>query len=589
MPSAFRSRASTTFGTALSLSKGRFPFAAVVYLPVYSLKAGVTRRAFLQAAAAGLACPHLGNAQPPTSRDALYNGIVLPSPFPPRRDELTTRPERPPYLASPPRVIPIDVGRQLFVDDFLIQESSLYRSFHRARYHPKNPLLAPERDYERTDPYAAVTGVLPSPTAMVFSDGVFFDPADRLFKLWYMAGYQQYTAIAFSHDGIAWERPQLDVVRGTNIVSGAPRDSNTVWLDLGARDARERYKMASYQLGPKALRLRLSHDGIHWREAGLSGRCGDRSTFFHNPFRDVWCFSLRANQTGTQIRSRRYLESKTFAAANWADHDPVPWVAADALDIERADLQTTPQIYNVDAVAYESVMLGLFAMYRGEGNDREKPNDLCVAFSRDGFHWSREAREPFLAVSESVGDWNWGNVQSAGGGCLVVGDQLFFYVSGRQGHPGTGLPGTCTTGLATLRRDGFASVTDQWPARVPRAISSHPPSLTTRPLRFSGQHLFVNADVQGELRVEVLDAGGRVLDGYSADQALPVSGDSSKLPVRWKTRASMQDLAGEVVRFRFLLSRARLYAFWVSPTASGHSRGYLAAGGPGYSRRVDEP
>src|SRR4029453_4439189 len=104
------------------------------------------------------------------------------------------------------------------------------------------------RDYERNDPYAARTGVLPSPTAMVFSDGVFFDPADRLFKLWYMAGYQQHTAIAFSHDGITWERPLLDVVRGTNIVSGPPRDSNTVWLDLGARDARERYKMASYDL-----------------------------------------------------------------------------------------------------------------------------------------------------------------------------------------------------------------------------------------------------------------------------------------------------------------------------------------------------
>src|SRR4030095_9203075 len=113
-------------------------------------------------------------------------------------------------------------------------------------------------------------------SAMVFSDGVFFDPADRVFKLWYMAGYQQQTALAISHDGVAWERPSFDVVRGTNIVSKAPRDSNTVWLDLNAGDARERYKMASYDLGPKALRLHLSHDGIHWRESALSGRCGDR-------------------------------------------------------------------------------------------------------------------------------------------------------------------------------------------------------------------------------------------------------------------------------------------------------------------------
>jgi hypothetical protein len=556
---------------------------------VFLLKAGVTRRAFLQAAAGCVAWPQLGGAQPPLSQDALYNGIVLPTPFPPRRDELTTRPERAPYLASPPRVIPIDVGRQLFVDDFLIQESSLYRTFHRATYHPKNPLLVPERDYERRDPYAAVTGVLPSPTAMVFSDGVFFDPADRVFKLWYMAGYQQQTAIAVSHDGVAWDRPRLDVVAGTNIVSTAPRDSNTVWLDLNAGDARERYKMAGYELGAKALRFQISHDGIHWRASGLSGHCGDRSTFFHNPFRDVWCFSLRADQTGTLVRSRRYFESRTFAGTRWADADPVAWVAADTLDVKRPDLQTDPQIYNVDAVAYESVMLGLFTMYRGERTDREKPNDLCVAFSRDGFHWSRDWREPFITVSENVGDWNWCNVQSAGGGCLVVGDQLYFYVSGRQGHPGTGLPGTCTTGLATLRRDGFASVTDQWPPRAPRAVSSHAPSLTTRPVRFTGQHLFVNADVQGELRVEVLDQAGRAIDGYSSDQALPVAGNSTRHPVRWKTRASVQELAGEVVRLRFVLSRAQLYAFWVSPTPAGHSRGYVAAGGPGLSRRDDVP
>ena len=552
-------------------------------------KAGVTRRAFLQAAAAGLAWPRFSGAQPAPSPATLYNGIVLPAPFPPRRDELTSRPERPPYLASPPRVIPIDIGRQLFVDDFLIQESSLYRAFHSATYHPKNPLLTPERDYEVKDPYAAVTGVLPSPTAMPFSDGVFFDPADRLFKLWYMAGYQQHTALAVSHDGVAWERPSFDVVRGTNIVSKAARDSSTVWLDLGATDPRERYKMAAYDLGPKALRLHLSHDGIHWRESGLSGRCGDRSTVFHNPFRNVWGFSLRANQTGTLIRSRRYFESKTFTDARWADGDPVAWVAGDTLDVKRVDLQTPPQIYNVDAVAYESVMLGLFAMYRGERGDREKPNDLCVAFSRDGFHWSRESREPFIPVSERSGDWNWSNVQSAGGCCLIVGDTLYFYVSGRQGHPGTDLPGTCSTGLATIRRDGFASVTDQWPASAPRVVSAHPSSLTTRPVTFSGQHLFVNADVEGELRVEVLDANGRAIGGYASDDAVPVTGNNTRLPVRWKNHTSLQELAGEVVRFRFVLSRARLYAFWVSPTPSGHSRGYVAAGGPGFSRRSDVP
>jgi len=48
--------------------------------------------------------------------------------------------------------------------------------------------------------------------------------------------------------------------------------------------------------------------------------------------------------------------------------------------------------------------------------DRAKPNEVCVGFSRDGFHWHRPDREAFIPVSENYGDWNWGNVQSAGGG-----------------------------------------------------------------------------------------------------------------------------------------------------------------------------
>ena len=48
-----------------------------------------------------------------------------------------------PYLKAPPRVIPIDVGRQLFVDDFLIAETDLTRTFHLAEKLEGNPVLKP--------------------------------------------------------------------------------------------------------------------------------------------------------------------------------------------------------------------------------------------------------------------------------------------------------------------------------------------------------------------------------------------------------------------------------------------------------------
>jgi len=41
------------------------------------------------------------------------------------------------------------------------------------------------------------------------------------------------------------------------------------------------------------------------------------------------------------------------------------------------------------------------------------------------------------------------------------------------------------------------------------------------------------------------------------------------------------------VRFRFHLRNGALYAFWVSPDKSGASRGYVAAGGPGFTGPTD--
>src|SRR5207244_1413533 len=143
--------------------------------------------------------------------------------------------------------------------------------------------------------------------------------------------------------------------------------------------------------------------------------------------------------------------------------------------------------------------------------------ELWFGFSRDGFHWDLPERQAFIPVSERHGDWNWGNVQSAGGCCLVVGDKLYFYVSGRAGIAGSTASGVSSTGLATLRRDGFASM-DAGDATG---------LLTTRPVKFHGKHLFVNLDAEhGDLAVELLDPAGRVIGPFSRETCIAVRGDS---------------------------------------------------------------
>jgi hypothetical protein len=519
----------------------------------------------------------------------LYNGIRLADPWPPRRRGFQAQPVTPPYLVDRPDVVPIDVGRQLFVDDFLIEKTSLVRTFHRAVYHPASPLIRPTTRWEKYDEYAERTKTRSNPTAMVFSDGVFFDPRDRLFKMWYMGGYSQNTCYAVSHDGVTWDKPSLDVVPGTNIVMAQHRDSSTIWLDLEERNPARRYKMTFWH--DNYLLLYVAPDGIHWTAAGRSGRAGDRTTFFYNPFRRMWVFSIRDELPAHVGRIRRYLETPDFIeGAHWTDDQPVPWISADVNDPRRPEYNVPTELYNLDCVAYESVLLGLFTIFRGERNEREKPNDLCVGFSRDGFHWHRPDRQAFIPVSEHVGDWNWANVQSAGGTCLVVGDRLYFYVSGRHGVPGSSDPGVCSTGLAMLRRDGFASMDYSGPGgRIERVDDSiEPGTLVTRPIRFSGRHLFVNIDApEAALRVEILDRQGRSLSGFSAAQCAPVGGDNTRARISWTGSGDLSTVAGETVRFRFRLTGGSLYAFWVSPWPEGCSQGYVGAGGPSFAGTMD--
>jgi hypothetical protein len=158
----------------------------------------LTRRSFLHLTAASLIASRSSVAAP--AGETLYNGITLPAIWPPRLREPFDRPILPAYLAAPPSVIPIDVGRQLFVDDFLIAQTNMSRTLHQAVYDADNPVLKPDQPWEIRDEYADRTKTAPNPTAMPFSDGVFFDPRDRLFKMWYMGGYRMSTCLAISDD-----------------------------------------------------------------------------------------------------------------------------------------------------------------------------------------------------------------------------------------------------------------------------------------------------------------------------------------------------------------------------------------------------
>ena len=532
------------------------------------------------------------NPWPENDGELLYNGIRLPKQWPPRYlDPASDEPMPVPYLEHPPEVIPIDVGRQLFVDDFLIESTDLERRFHKAQKYEGNPVLRPETELELNGDRNAV--------ACPKSGGVWWDPQEQRFRMWYEAGWIHTICYATSRDGLHWDRPDLDIQPGTNRIldPAITPDSWAVFPDYDTGDPAQRWKMYLRPPGAHQPGLSMvSPDGVHWSKPIESGPTDDRSTMFYNPFRKKWVYSLRSAVRG---RSRHYWECDDFLeGSQWHDFlvemnddTPVFWAGADRLDPPDAEVGQPAQLYNLDAVAYESIMLGIYQIHLGPPNQEcmkvglPKITELNLAYSRDGFHWHRPDREPFIPASRRD-VWDRGYVQSVGGLCLVRGDRLWFYYIGFQGDTTrrgdhwqqNGMYDRGSTGVAFLRRDGFVSM-DAGPEGG---------SLTTRPVHFSGEHLWVNVDCPGgKLTVEVLDENGRPLEPFTAERCTAISTDGTIEQVVWRDAPSLAALRDRPVRFRFHLTAGSLFAFWVSPAPDGRSNGYVAAGGPGYPGRPD--
>jgi hypothetical protein len=544
--------------------------------------------------------------------ETLYNSIELSGSWPPVEvKELDRAVQRVPYLENRPAVINIDIGRQLFVDDFLIDRSTLRREWHYPEKLADNPVLKPESELEINRPGDSC--------ARACCGGVWWDPKMRRFRMWYEAGWLGTAAYAESDDGLSWHRRNLQVRKGTNALfpEGTVRfDSWVVTPDFAAADPYSRWLLFVRPPGGSSKKSYVaeSSDGLSWGELKEAGECGDRSTVFYNPFRRKWVFSLRSElgpwaRGGARCRS--YREADDFiAGSQWkfslsgSTEDVVMWLQPDELEPRSPRFKLPAQLYNVDAVAYESLMVGAFSVWRGPENEEivkkgmPKIVDLEFGFSRDGFHFSRADRTAAIASEGwDSGKWDAGYVQSVPNVFVISGEKLLFYYAATAGNTNrleiggfscdlNGCYDQGASGVAVLRRDGFASLRPK--------VGAVQGEIVTRPLRFSGCRLFVNADVKGgELLTEVLDENGRPVPGFTASESVAFSGDSVKAPISWKGTDDLSPLSGRNVRFRFIVKGAAVnegdfYSFWVSRSARGESGGYLGGGGPAYKSIRDE-
>ena len=106
---------------------------------------------------------------------------------------------------------------------------------------------------------------------------------------------------------------------------------------------------------------------------------------------------------------------------------------------------------------------------------------------------------------------------------------------------------------AVMRLDGFISVDAPYQGA----------ELITKPLQFRGKRLQLNVDTGagGSIRVELLDANGDPLEGFSGKEAPFLLGNSVRLPVTWKSKTDLASLARKPIRIRFSMRDCKLYAF----------------------------
>ena len=109
----------------------------------------------------------------------------------------------------------------------------------------------------------------------------------------------------------------------------------------------------------------------------------------------------------------------------------------------------------------------------------------------------------------------------------------------------------------TLRMDGFVSA----------SASAEGGEFVTRPFVFQGGNLTINfeSSAAAGIRVELLEADGKPIEGFTLDDCPEIFGDSIRHTVRWKRGGDVRSLEGRPVRLRFALRDADLYAFQFVP------------------------
>jgi len=127
---------------------------------------------------------------------------------------------------------------------------------------------------------------------------------------------------------------------------------------------------------------------------------------------------------------------------------------------------------------------------------------------------------------------------------IVVGDEMLIYFNAFSRNQQEPCPfGSRSIGVAKLRRDGFTG--------LQASAKGTDGQLTTKPMTLVSDHVRINVEQRGDagaVAVALLDDQGREFPGFGFEDAIPITTDAVRHPVRWKTKTDLRSLRDQKVR-----------------------------------------
>ncbi|MHC4622822.1 MAG: LamG-like jellyroll fold domain-containing protein [Planctomycetota bacterium] len=368
------------------------------------------------------------------------------------------------------------------------------------------------------------------------------------------------TRLRISEDGVNFKTPSLGVTefegsRNNDYVFAGVPLYGSFFEDLNpSKKPEERYKMTAW-VANRGIYLYMSPDGIHWRRNEscmlplVSG--GGAETYWDDQ-RGLYVdfikrdSSFRTREYGGRGRracmfeTREILKPWPFRALEkpYFERWPMPSVTGEGPVIFAPN--KNGQVYRTRAIKYPWAPDTYLAFVWRFGEGERRQVDLGV--SRDGINWRFYADASwYMTPGEDE------EVLSLYG-LIRRGDQIWQYADYGGAHGGSK---ERTYARLTQRLDGFVSLD----------VGGQTGTLTTRPLTFDGNKLALNINANGGARVAILSGDGKPMRGFSLGDCDRIKGDHIRRTVAWNGTSDVGPLAGKVIRLKFEMQNAKLYAF----------------------------